>query len=67
MKQRSEQKANAVLAPAKKQAMLDAIDEANRDLAAQGLIVDTGLRKWSERTGRYEIVWESKLYRRNDH
>jgi hypothetical protein len=35
----------------------DAIEEAIRDLARQGLIVDTGHRRWSERTGRYEIVW----------
>ena len=30
----------------------DAIEEAIRDLARQGLIVDTGHRRWSERTGR---------------
>ena len=35
----------------------DAIEETIRDLARQGLIVDTGRRRWSERTGRYEIVW----------
>ena len=34
-----------------------AIEEAIQDLARQGLIVDSGRRRWSERTGRYEIVW----------
>ena len=48
-------------------AIQDAIDKGIREFAAKGLLVDTGLRKWSERTGRYEIVWESKLYRRNEH
>src|SRR5204863_9639938 len=30
-------------------------------LARKGLVVDSGQRRWSERTGRYEIVWESKI------
>ena len=34
-----------------------AIEEAIQDLAKQGLIIDSGERKWSERTRRYEIVW----------
>jgi hypothetical protein len=32
-------------------------DEALRSLAAEGLICDTGRRKWSERTRSYQIVW----------
>ena len=40
----------------------DAIEEAIRDLARQGLIVDTGHRRWSERTGRYEIVWAASEF-----
>jgi chromosome segregation and condensation protein ScpB len=35
----------------------EAIEQAIQDLARRGLIVDTGRRRWSERTGRYEIVW----------
>jgi hypothetical protein len=35
----------------------DAIEQAIQDLARDGLIVDSGRRRWSERTGRYEIVW----------
>jgi hypothetical protein len=34
-----------------------AIVQAIQDLARRGLIVDTGRRRRSERTGRYEIVW----------
>jgi hypothetical protein len=30
---------------------------ALRRLAAEGLIYDTGRRKWSERTRSYQIVW----------
>jgi hypothetical protein len=33
------------------------IQKAIQDLAREGLIIDSGERKWSERTGRYEIVW----------
>jgi hypothetical protein len=38
------------------------IEEAIQRLAKRGLIVDSGKRRWSERTGRYEIVWISKTY-----
>jgi hypothetical protein len=31
--------------------------EALLSLAADGLIYDTGRRKWSERTQSYQIVW----------
>jgi hypothetical protein len=33
------------------------IEEAIRTLAAQGLLYDTGKRKWSERTRSYQVVW----------
>jgi hypothetical protein len=36
---------------------LEEIREAIRSLAEKGSIVDTGLRRWSEETGQYEIVW----------
>ena len=39
--------------------MQRAIDEAIQDLASKGLIIDSGEKRWSERTGRYEIVWKS--------
>ena len=35
----------------------DAIQEAIEALARDDRIVDTGRRRFSERTGRYEIVW----------
>jgi hypothetical protein len=35
----------------------EAIEQALQDLAREGKIVDTGLRCWSERAGRYEIMW----------
>jgi hypothetical protein len=37
--------------------ILDEIREAIEKLASDGLIVDTGRRRFSPRTGRYEIVW----------
>jgi hypothetical protein len=39
------------------------IEEAIHRLAREGLVVDSGERRWSERTGRYEIVWKSKIYK----
>ena len=38
----------------------EAIDQVLQDAARKGLIVDTGRRRWSERTGRYEIVWTAR-------
>ena len=35
----------------------EAIEQAIQDLAREGLIVDTGQRRWSERTRSYQIVW----------
>jgi hypothetical protein len=39
---------------------VDAIEQAIQSLARKGLIVNSGRRRWSERTGRYEIVWISQ-------
>jgi hypothetical protein len=36
---------------------LSTIQEAIYELAAEGLIYDTGRRRWSERTQSYHIVW----------
>jgi hypothetical protein len=38
------------------------IEEAIQDLVRKGLVVDSGQRRLSQRTGRYEIVWESKVF-----
>jgi hypothetical protein len=35
------------------------IEEAIQDLVRKSLVVDSGQGRWSQRTGRYEIVWES--------
>ena len=37
---------------------LDEVEEAIQDLVRKGLVVDSGLRRWCEETGRYEIVWK---------
>jgi hypothetical protein len=34
-----------------------AIEAAIQDLVEEGLVFDTGRKRWSKRTGRYEIVW----------
>jgi hypothetical protein len=44
-----------------------AIEATIRDFAGKGLIADSGQRRWSLRTGRYEIVWESKLFGKTFH
>ena len=36
----------------------EAIQEVIQEAVRRGLLVDTGQRRWSERTGRYEIVWK---------
>jgi hypothetical protein len=41
---------------------IEAIEQAIQDLAREGLIVDTGRRRWSARTGRYEIVWAAREF-----
>jgi hypothetical protein len=35
----------------------EAIERALQKLAREGLIVDTGRRRWSKRTRSYQIVW----------
>ncbi len=37
--------------------ILRLIEEAIQDLVREGLVIDSGQRRWSERTKRYEIVW----------
>ena len=39
---------------------IEAIEQAIQDLAREGLIVDTGQRRWSERTRSYQIVWTAR-------
>ena len=43
------------------------IDETIQDLVRKGLVVDSGQRTWSERTRRYEIVWESMVFGKTFH
>ena len=33
------------------------IEAAIESLVQKGLVYDTGKRRWSERTGAYQIVW----------
>ena len=35
----------------------EAIEQALQKLAREGLIVDTGRRRWSKRTHSFQIVW----------
>jgi hypothetical protein len=44
----------------------DAIEQAIQDLAREGLIVDTGQRRWSERTRSYQIVWAAREFADRD-
>jgi hypothetical protein len=44
----------------------EAIEQAFQDLAREGLIVDTGRRRWSALTGRYEIVWAAREFAGRD-
>ena len=43
------------------------IEEAIQDLVRKGLLVDSGQRRWSKRTGRYETVWESTVFGKTFH
>jgi hypothetical protein len=43
-------------------AEIRALDEVFQKLARDGVIVDSGRKKWSHRTGRYEIIWESRIF-----
>src|SRR5258708_4436699 len=36
--------------------------EAIQHFVRKGWLVDSGQRRWSQRTGRYEIVWESTVF-----
>ena len=45
---------------------IEAIEQAIQDLAREGLIVDSGRRRWSARTGRYEIVWAASEFADRD-
>jgi hypothetical protein len=45
---------------------IEAIEQAIQDLAREGLIVDTGRRRWSARTGGYEIVWAAREFADRD-
>jgi hypothetical protein len=40
----------------------DEIEEAIFRLVRKGQVVDSGRRRWSERTGRYQIVWVAKCW-----
>lgn len=33
------------------------IGRAIQELVEEGLLVDSGRKRWSERTGQYEILW----------
>jgi hypothetical protein len=44
-----------------------AIEAAIQELVRKGLAVDSGQRRWSQRTGRYEIVWESTVFGKTFH
>jgi hypothetical protein len=45
-----------------RQEIQKAIDEALERAARDGLIENSGERRWSNRTSRYEIVWRSKIF-----
>jgi hypothetical protein len=38
------------------------IEEAIQEAVRKGWLVDSGQKRWSPRTGRYEIVWESTIF-----
>jgi hypothetical protein len=44
----------------------DAIEQAIQNLAREGLIVDSGRRRWNELTGRYDIVWVDREFADRD-
>jgi hypothetical protein len=44
----------------------DAIEQAIQNLARKGLIIDTGRRRWSERTRSYQIVWVAREFADRD-
>ena len=38
------------------------IEEAIQEAVRKGWLYDSGQKRWSPRTGRYEIVWESTIF-----
>jgi hypothetical protein len=42
--------------------MYESVNEAIQELAREGKIYDTGKKRWSERTGSYQIVWAAKTH-----
>jgi hypothetical protein len=44
----------------------DAIEQAIQNLARRGLIVDSGRRRWSERTRSHQIVWVAREFADRD-
>jgi hypothetical protein len=43
--------------PADPAEIQQSVEEAIQDLVREDLVIDSGQRRWSERTKRYEIVW----------
>jgi hypothetical protein len=43
------------------------IEEAIQDCVRKGLLIESGRKKSSQRTGRYEIVWESTVFGKTFH
>ena len=43
------------------------IEEAIQKLVRMGLVVDSGQRRWSQRTGRYETMWDSTVFGKTFH
>jgi hypothetical protein len=43
-------------------AELRALDEVCKELVRWGVIVDSGRKEWSQRHGRYEVIWESRIF-----
>jgi hypothetical protein len=43
------------------------LEEATQHFVRKGWLIDSGQRRWSERTGRYEIVWESTVFGKTFH
>jgi hypothetical protein len=73
--ERSTQGREIVMAPKNRSAdpieIQLAIEAAIQDSVGKGLVADTGQRRWSKRTGRYEIVWEytaaGKMFLNTEH
>ena len=46
---------------------IEEIDAIIQSMVRIGLVRDSGQRRWSEETGRYEIVWELTDAGRREH